>query len=586
MEDKMTRKLSLLLLVLVLLNFIQMCGNQGDDPAAIVSGRVITLSEFKEKFARGKALNVLKAATDSMKLSELDKMIDRQLLIVDGYQLGLDKDSLLMKRINQTYKDRVARKVWETDVIGTIISEAEVRELYEKQQKEVKVLDLVLRFDKNDSVDTEADVKEMIDRLHSYLEDGAKFDSIARRYSQDRFTAAKGGNKGFLRWNANVASNEVYRQAFQMEEGALSKPFKNKKEYHIIKVEKINQKPVEKFEVERSRITNQLMSKRRPKIEKQKNKVMEDLIAKVSGRFVDENIKLMVEKITKRDPVADSIRRAKHLRPDMFVNLADEDTSKALYSFAGDHRISIGHVIRILKTVDPARRPQIRSESELKQLVERMLLFELFAYEGKSRGYMNAESVVKEITQIREDAMLKMVKHREIEEKVNAKDEDISEYYALYKEKYIHPERRNIQEIWITDKARADAALKALKSGRSFTAVADQFNERVATKKKSGNLGLIRKEQYGNIGKEAFKMKKGEVSGIINMGRNFSIVTVHDIILSQQKTFEEVKFQLRNEVKRDQRLQLERDLLKRLRDEIDIVIFEEKVKALFKGEIS
>jgi parvulin-like peptidyl-prolyl isomerase len=573
--------LKLMLLVFVVL-VLQMCGKKSEEPAAVVGGRVITLAEFEERFAAGKAPNVLKASTDSMKMELLNQMINDQLMVVDAYQKKMDQDSSIQKRIESSLKNSVATKVWNTDVSSFIVPEAEIKELYEKKQKEVKVRDLVMRFAKNDSVDTETDIKEMIDQIYKYLNSGAEFDSLARRYSQDRLTAAKGGDRGFLRWNANVSNDEVFQQAFKMDKGELSRPFKVGKEYHIVLVEDVRAVPVERYEVEKQRIVNQLMQMRGKEIQERQDVVYKSLLEKYDGKMIEENLKLLVTGITKIDPVADSIRKANHLRGDQFSYIPAEDTAKALYTYSGDRKVTIGTIINFMRGIDPAQRPRINSETDLKQIVERMMVYEIFAMEGKNRGYAKDDEIVASITKGKESMMLKMYKFQEIREKVNPTDDDVAQYYEEHKAQYVHPERRDVQEIWCTNNKIAEAALKEVKAGKNFTTVANKYNERVATKKKSGRLDLIIEQQYGSVGKEAFKMKKGEVSGLIKMGQNYSIIKILDILPPTEKTFDEVKFQVKNEVRKHQTTQREKDLIQKLTEEIPVKVYSERISNSFK----
>lgn len=571
----------IMLVVIVALSF-QMCGKKSEEPAAVVGGHVITMAEFEERFAAGKAPNVLKAATDTLKLETLNSMINDRLMILDGYRKKMDQDSALQKRVASSLKNQVATKTWTTEVADFVVPESEIQELYAKKQKEVKVRDLVLRFSQSDSVDTEPDIKEMIDQIHDYLTDGAEFDSLARRYSQDRTTAAKGGDRGFLRWNANVSNDEVFQRAFEMDKGDLSRPFKVGKEYHIIQVEDVRPVPAERYEIEKQRIRSQLMQIRGKDIQERQDAVYKSLLEKYDSKLEDENLKLFVHHLTYVDPMADSIRKASHLRSDPLSRIPPEDTSKALYSYAGNQKLSIGEMLRFLSEIDLAQRPKISNENDLKPLLERMMVYEIFALEGHKRSYAKDPEIMDAVTKGKESMMLKMYKFQEIREKVNPTDDDVAQYYAANKSQYVHPERRDVQEIWCTKSKSADQALAQIKAGKNFTTVADKFNERVATKNKSGRLGLIIEQQYGSVGKEAFKMKKGETSGLIKMGQNYSIIKILDILPPAEKTFDEVKFQVRNEVRKQQTIDRENQIIKQLTEEFSVKIYTDRIQQSFK----
>ncbi len=571
------------LLLLMLISLFLNCGSNDEKAVATVGNKIITLADFKHDFSNGKAENSLAAATDSAKLVFLNQMIDNKLKVLAAYQKGVDKDSMLQLQIANIEKDRVARKVWEMDVTNKLVTEKQLREIFEKSQKEVKIRDLVLRFVKNDSVDTEPDVKEMIQKIHRYLKKGAAFDSLAKRYSQDRKTASKGGERGVVRWNSWGPNDELNQVAFNLKEGAISAPFKLRNEYHIIKAEQITTLPTKtKFENEKQRIIGNLLSQQAAKVEEQKNLVMDNLIKKFNGGFSNENVTLMIKKINTPDSLADSTRVPP--RYDVFSKLTDDDTSKALFTYAKDQKITIGYVSRLMRGVDPMRRPPLSTDADLQNLVKRMLLFPLFAYEGYDRKYNQDKAIVKEITGIKESNMLKTIFKQEVQDKVKPTEAEILAYYEANKEKYKQPEQRNIQEIWITDPAKAQMALKEVRAKKDFTAVAKKYNERATTKANGGMLGFIRDNQYADLGKEAFKMEIGEISDLIKMGPNFSIIKLLEIQPESIQPFEQVRFQVENELRKEQLANREREWIEQLRKEYSIKIDEKLLAGCFKED--
>lgn len=582
MEGKMRTRFIGFLLIVVTGLFLN-CGSEDEKTVARVGDKIITLAEFKDEFSKGKTENILASISDSAKLTYLNQMIDNKLKVFAAYQKGIDKDSLIQIQLANVEKDRVARKVWETEVVNKLVSEAQVREIFEKSQKEIKIRDLVLRFVKNDSVDTEPDVKEMIARIHSYLKKGAKFDSLAKRYSQDRNTASKGGDRGILRWNTWGTNDELNQTAFSLKEGEISKPFKAKNEYHIIKIEQIITKPTAiKYEHEKQRIISNLLSQQGSKVEEQKNLVVANLIKKFNGGFIDENIALMIKKINTADSLTDSVRMQQPKRSDQFSNLTDDDTSRVLFSYGVDRKMTIGHVVRLMRGADPMRRPELKTEADLRSIVERMLLFELFALEGYKRNYNQDKQINQELTKLKENNMLRIITKQEVQDKVKPAEEELVAYYEANKEKYKQPEQRNIQEIWITDPAKAPIALKEVRSKKDFTSVAKKYNERANTKANGGMLGYIREDQFADVGKEAFKMNPGDISGLIKMGKNFSIIKLLDIKPATIQPFDQVRYQVENEVRRLQLAEREREWIEQLRKENTIKIDEKLLSGTFK----
>jgi parvulin-like peptidyl-prolyl isomerase len=243
--------------------------------------------------------------------------------------------------------------------------------------------------------------------------------------------------------------------------------------------------------------------------------------------------------------------------------------------------MTIGYVVRLMRGADPMRRPELKTEADLRSIAERMLLFELFAYEGYKRNFDQDKLIVQELTKIKENNMLRTITKLEIQDRVKPTEDELVAHYEANSEKYKQPEERNIQEIWVTDPAKAPMALKELRSRKDFTAVAKKYNERSNTKANGGMLGYIREDQLADLGKEAFKMQPGEISDLIKMGNNFSIIKLLDIKPETIQPFEQVRFQVENELKRVQFTNREREWIEQLRKENTIKIDEKLLAGAF-----
>ena len=96
---------------------------------------------------------------------------------------------------------------------------------------EADVSHILLRT--NDGHD-DASQKAQIDAIYRELQAGADFASLARRYSEDAQTAAKGGDLGWV--SADQFSGELAQAIEKQSVGSISKPVKTPYGYHIILV--------------------------------------------------------------------------------------------------------------------------------------------------------------------------------------------------------------------------------------------------------------------------------------------------------------------------------------------------------------
>lgn len=443
MEAQMIRELKVVFFIVIVLSLgvIIGCSNREEKILAKIGDRVITIGDFENDFIKGKAKSVIETASDSMKLEHLNKMIDKELKILEAYDKNLDQDSILVLRMKDREKNEVGRKVWLKEVVEKVITESEIQEFYENSQKEVRVRDILLRTNEKNSSEHENEIKEKIQKLYEDAKSGAKFDSLAIQYSQNSETAPKGGDLGFLKWHPGVIQNELYRVAFNLNEGEISKPFQKSDGFHIIKVEETKHiKPTETFEKQKDKIRERLMRARSQELKTRMNDYMEELMEKYNGRVFDVNIKTIVEKLNVTDSsdvtASDSLAKPSRPRiPNDFSKLTEEDTNLILFEYNGGE-ISAGTLINDIKRYPPYRQPDFTQEKNLKEFLNGRILFEIYVYEGYQRGNDKDEDVRKLLTEQIENSIQRAIYQEEVVNRCNPTEEEVKKYYEENKRKY------------------------------------------------------------------------------------------------------------------------------------------------------
>src|SRR5690606_4208707 len=83
-----------------------------------------------------------------------------------------------------------------------------------------------------DSIDAEKRIRE----IHEQVKNGAAFDSLAKKYSDDRNSAIYGGEIG--RFSPGKLNSEKFEKtAFSLEKpGSVSEPFETRFGWHIVKL--------------------------------------------------------------------------------------------------------------------------------------------------------------------------------------------------------------------------------------------------------------------------------------------------------------------------------------------------------------
>ena len=124
-------------------------------------------------------------------------------------------------------------------------------------------------------------------------------------------------------------------------------------------------------------------------------------------------------------------------------------------------------------------------------------------------------------------------------------DEDLRAAYESSKKAYSQPEKRTIQQLVFKDKAAAEEASGKLASGTDFMALGKELG----LKETDINLGTFAKEDFGDqaVANAAFQLEKDKPSAPIS-GFATVIVRVTEIQPGSQKSFEEVKDQVKDQL--------------------------------------
>jgi peptidyl-prolyl cis-trans isomerase SurA len=127
----------------------------------------------------------------------------------------------------ENYKKQLAKNyLTDKEVISAL-----VKETYEHSKKDVQIAHIMIAMPKGSNDSTAA--LKMIDSLYTALNAGANFDEMAQKMSQDKSTAAKGGNIGYI--TTLQTPYEFEAMAYATPVNKISKPFRTTFGYHIIK---------------------------------------------------------------------------------------------------------------------------------------------------------------------------------------------------------------------------------------------------------------------------------------------------------------------------------------------------------------
>ena len=220
----------------LLIGAMLLCGNivfaQVDDPVVMkINGQPVSRSEFEYSFNKNNSEGII----DKKSVDEyVDLVVNYKLKVEAAKEARLDT---LKSFLNEFagYRDQQIRPAMITDAD----IEAEARRIYEETRSRIDgnggmtkpAHILVMVKQKADEAQQKA-AKERIDSIYNALQNGADFAELAKKCSDDKGTAANGGE---LQWIAKgMTLKEFEDAAWALEKGQMSKPVLSPAGWHII----------------------------------------------------------------------------------------------------------------------------------------------------------------------------------------------------------------------------------------------------------------------------------------------------------------------------------------------------------------
>ncbi|HZX32985.1 MAG TPA: SurA N-terminal domain-containing protein [Rhodocyclaceae bacterium] len=251
---------------------------------------------------------------------------------------------------------------------------------------------------------------------------------------------------------------------------------------------------------------------------------------------------------------AESVLRSQGMTPDGFVAQVRQDL--LLQQLAG----GIGQSGFIPRTVSDR---VVALQGEKRDVQEYRLSADDFLSqakleEGAAKKFYDANSKRFEIP---EQARVEYVvlSLPAIESQVAVSDAEVKSWYESHKDRYPLPEQRRASHILIsTDKgdkaqakAKAEEVLKEVqKNPAAFAELAKKYSQDPGSAAKGGDLGFFgRGAMVKAFDDTAFKLKEGEISGIVESDFGFHIIKVTGIRPAGVKPFAEVRPEIESELK-------------------------------------
>lgn len=217
------------------------------------------------------------------------------------------------------------------------------------------------------------------------------------------------------------------------------------------------------------------------------------------------------------------------------------------------------------------RAMQFSSEEGRKQLINELVTQELFLVDSKDKNYEEDKEYQEELEKVTENftkqyAIAKLLKAATVEE-----DEAVK-FYDEHKSMYKVNETVRASHILVDSEEKAKAVMGEIEGGKSFEEAAQEHSS-CPSSAKGGDLGSFDQGKMVPEFEEAvFSMNVDEVRGPVQTQFGYHIIKVTDKKPAGEKTYDEVKEQIKGQLVAMKQNKLYLEESERLRSEYKVEI--------------
>ena len=385
-----------------------------------------------------------------------------------------------------------------------------------ENEGEVTVAHIMIE-DKNN----EEEAKERIEDLYKKLQEGAAFEDLAKQFSDDKNTAVNGGEVNTFK-RGRLNSEKFENAAFSLtEKGEITKPFKTKYGWHIVKL--LDKDDVGSFEEEKFNLERNIKKDSRAQL------IASEVLDHIQSLYTlkEDSPGLSYFKNNIKENITAGPWEASALKNIPQRNLISiEDEGQTYQDFA--------------KYI--AKRQ--KRAGNFKTTNEALDAWYADFKESFIREYHREHlaEVDEEYAHVIEEYRNGLLLFDLMEKKVwNAAKEDsvaLKKYYQAHKGNYVSPTTYEAIIASADDKSEIKKVRKELENGESLEDLKDDFEEVFFSEGTfvEGDTSLPKK----------FKGKKG-VSKVYQNNGMFIVVKVNQISASKERSFEDAKGQVISE---------------------------------------
>ncbi len=386
---------------------------------AVPESRVAAAFEFSKEFKNNDTIT-----TDIVKSYVKHYFLNDLYILAEAKAQGLDKDPQFVKALKK-------KKIKEMTKLNGPLYRAILPEKFDVSDKELEELYMRLPY-RLTIQQILVTSKPLADSLYQLLMNGANFEELVKKYSNDLTSAVKSGVlSDYI--VAGMAAPSFENAAFSLwEKGQISKPVKTDFGYHILRLMAREKLKVGSIDEERQRLKD--IAELRAK-----NVFVQNFINSLFDKFhlkIEKRLYPVLLKSFKRDDVFGSVEEDKidpKLKQEIFIR-HDKD-SWTLADFIEEYN-----------SLNRYERYRLERPEDIEIMARKLITPELMYYEGVERGLENDEKYQAFVKYHYRYELGKLAQKLLIDDAVRISDEDVKEYFEKHRNLWKKSKFKNVKQ--------------------------------------------------------------------------------------------------------------------------------------------
>jgi peptidyl-prolyl cis-trans isomerase C len=232
-------------------------------------------------------------------------------------------------------------------------------------------------------------------------------------------------------------------------------------------------------------------------------------------------------------------------------------------------KITESDLEKVLSSLPQQQAMQMQGEEGKKRLLNELIAGEMFYLDAVEKE-LDKEEEFQNILKETKENLLQRYAVQKVMDDVDVKDEEAKEVYEQNKDKYISDEKVSAKHILVDDEEKCKEIKEEIDNGLDFSDAAAKYSS-CPSSKKGGRLGEFGKGQMVPEFEEvAFNMEEGEISDPVKSQFGYHIIQLDKKVPAEQKSFNEVKDQVKQQLVQQKQFQVYNDNVQKLRGKYNV----------------